>query len=150
MEHPTWKIGNGESLSLDGPRILGILNVTPDSFSDGGRHAVTDDAVRHADRLIEEGADVIDIGGESTRPGAEPVDAREELGRVLPVIRALRRQHPGVPLSIDTVKSDVADAALAEGAAIVNDVSGLRLDPRLAPICAARGAGVVLMHSRGT
>src|SRR5690242_10288656 len=96
MEHSAWKIGHGDSVLLDRPRILGILNVTPDSFSDGGRHAAPDDALRHADRLIEEGADVIDIGGESTRPGAQPVDAREELARVLPVIRALRRRHPGV------------------------------------------------------
>src|SRR5689334_6556707 len=150
MEHPTWKIGNGESLSLDGPRILGILNVTPDSFSDGGRHAAPDDALRHADRLIEEGADVIDIGGESTRPGAQPVDAREELARVLPVIRALRRRHPAVPLSIDTVKREVAAAALDEAVAIAKDASGFRLDAGLAHICAAQGAGVVLMHSRGS
>jgi len=149
MDFATWKIGHGDSVRLDRPRILGILNVTPDSFSDGGRHAAPDDALRHGDRLIEEGADVIDIGGESTRPGAAPVDAREELGRVLPVIRMLRRRHPDVPLSIDTAKSEVAAAALDEGVAIVNDVSGFRLDPRLAKICAAQGAGVVLMHSRG-
>ena len=149
MHTSSWSIGNGKSVALDKPRILGILNVTPDSFSDGGRFSAPDDAFRQAVRLIEEGADVIDVGGESTRPGAEPIDAAEELRRVLPVVRALVRQHPGVPVSVDTVKSEVAAATLDEGASIINDVSGFRIDPRMAQICAARGAGVVLMHSRG-
>src|SRR5205823_6483502 len=100
-------------LALDKPRILGIVNVTPDSFSDGGRLRSLDDARRHIDQLIAEGADVIDIGGESTRPqGAIPVDANEELGRVMPVIEAALEDHPGIPVSIDTVKSIVARAAL--------------------------------------
>ncbi len=144
-----WHHATG-SLSLDKPRILGIVNVTPDSFSDGGRLRTVDDARRHAAQLVREGADIIDIGGESTRPqGAIPVSADEELRRVLPVIEAVHRDLPDVPLSVDTVKSRVAAAALAAGASIVNDVSGFRLDERMAGICAEGRAGVVLMHSRG-
>ena len=144
-----WHVGNDCALTLDKPRVLGILNVTPDSFSDGGRHRLPDEALRHAVQMLRDGADVIDVGGESTRPGAEPVDASEELRRVLPVIRALHREHPDALVSIDTTKRDVAAAALDEGAVIVNDVSAFRLDPSLASLCAARGSGVVLMHSRG-
>ncbi|HET7612940.1 MAG TPA: dihydropteroate synthase [Gemmatimonadaceae bacterium] len=132
------------------PTIFGILNVTPDSFSDGGNFFSTDAAIAQADRMISEGADVIDIGGESTRPGAKPVSAREELKRVLPTIRAIRSRWSEVTISIDTVKADVAKAALAEGAEIVNDVSGLSLDPAMAGVCAEAGCNVVLMHSRGT
>lgn len=144
-----WRHATG-GLALDRPRILGIVNATPDSFSDGGRLHSLDDARRHVDRLIAEGADVIDVGGESTRPqGAIPVDAEEELRRVIPVIEAVRADHPDVPLSVDTVKSRVAQAAIAAGASIVNDVSGFRLDRKMAGVCAAAGAGVVLMHSRG-
>jgi dihydropteroate synthase len=139
------------TLSLDKPRILGIANVTPDSFSDGGRLRTVDDVRRHVDQMIRDGADVIDIGGESTRPqGAIPVDADEELRRVLPAIEAVRRDHPEIPISIDTVKARVAREALAAGAAIVNDVSGFRLDGQMARVCADGKAGVVLMHSRGT
>ena len=129
---------------------MGIVNVTPDSFSDGGMHATTDAAVAHGERLLDEGADLLDIGGESTRPGAEPVAAAAEIARVVPVIRALRRAHPHAVLSVDTVKWETARAALDEGADVVNDVSGLRLDGRLAPLAASHGAGVVLMHSRGS
>lgn len=138
-------------LPLDRPRLMGIVNVTPDSFSDGGRFFSVDDAVAHGLRLAEEGADVLDLGGESTRPGgAVPVDTAEELRRVLPVLRELQRRLAGaVPISIDTVKSEVAAAALAEGAEIVNDVSAFRLDPRGREVCAAAGAAVILMHSRG-
>ena len=144
-----WRHATG-SLALDRPRILGILNVTPDSFSDGGRFASLDDARRHAERLIREGADVLDVGGESTRPqGATPVSADEELHRVMPVIEAVLRDAPQVPISIDTVKAGVAREALAAGASILNDVSGFRLDPTMAELCARTGAGVVLMHSRG-
>jgi dihydropteroate synthase len=129
---------------------MGVLNVTPDSFSDGGRFGSVDAAVARAEVMVGEGADIIDVGGESTRPqGARPVDVREELRRVLPVVRELQRTRPETPISVDTVKADVAAAALDEGAAIVNDVSGFRLDPRMAAICASSGAGVVLMHSRG-
>jgi dihydropteroate synthase len=144
-----WRHATGV-IELDKPRILGIVNVTPDSFSDGGRLATLDDARRLIDRLVEEGADAIDVGGESTRPqGAAPVTTAEELRRVIPVIEAARRDHPRIPVSVDTVKASVADAALDAGASIVNDVSAFRLDPRMAGVCAARRAGVVLMHSRG-
>ncbi len=139
----------GRDLDLARPRILGILNVTPDSFWDGGRHEDVDAALRQAGTLLAEGADIIDIGGESTRPGARRVDAAEERDRVIPVIDALVREWPELLVSVDTVKASVAEAALDAGAAVVNDVSGLRLDPALGPLCAERGAGVILMHSRG-
>lgn len=146
---PHWRLRD-RSLALDRPRLVGIVNVTPDSFSDGGRHATPDEAVAHGSRLLDEGADVLDVGGESTRPqGARPVGAEEERRRILPVIRGLRALHDTAVISVDTVKADVAAAALAEGADIVNDVSGFRLDPRMGEICAAASAGVVLMHSRG-
>ena len=132
------------------PSIFGILNVTPDSFSDGGNFASTEAAIAQADRMIAEGADAIDVGGESTRPGAKPVPVRDELKRVLPVIRAIRSRWSDVAISIDTVKAEVARAALAEGASIVNDVSGMSLDPDMARVCAEAGCSVVLMHSRGT
>jgi dihydropteroate synthase len=144
-----WRHATG-TLPLDRPRILGVVNVTPDSFSDGGRLNGVDDARRLIDRLVAEGADVVDVGGESTRPqGAVPVSVEEELARVIPVIEAARRDHPDLPLSIDTVKASVADRALAAGASIVNDVSAFRLDADMAQVCAAHAAGVVLMHSRG-
>jgi dihydropteroate synthase len=145
----TWQI-RSRTLTLDRPLIVGILNVTPDSFSDGGSYFAADAAVAHAEQLVADGADVLDVGGESTRPqGAAPVEASEELRRVLPVVRELRRRLPDVPLSVDTVKADVAAAVLAEGADVINDVSGFRLDPRIAERCAEAGAGVILMHSRG-
>jgi dihydropteroate synthase len=137
------------TIEISKPVILGILNVTPDSFSDGGRFFSVDDAVAQAERAIADGADIIDVGGESTRPQAEPVDTDEELRRVVPVVEALVGRWPGVPVSVDTTKSVVAAAALDAGAEIVNDVSAFRLDPRIGVICAERGVGVVLMHSRG-
>ena len=132
------------------PTIFGILNVTPDSFSDGGNFFSTEEAIAQAGRMISEGADAIDVGGESTRPGAKPVSAREELKRVLPAIRGIRSRWSDISISIDTVKAEVAKAALAEGASIVNDVSGMSLDPDMALVCAEAGCSVVLMHSRGT
>jgi dihydropteroate synthase len=132
------------------PTIFGILNVTPDSFSDGGNFVSIEAAIAQAGRLISEGADVIDVGGESTRPGADPVSSREELRRVLPAIRAIRSRWSDVAISIDTVKSEVARAALADGASVVNDVSGFALDPEMPRVCAEAGCNVVLMHSRGT
>jgi dihydropteroate synthase len=144
----SWRTAAGV-IPLDRPCVVGILNVTPDSFWDGGHFADASAALRHGERLVSEGADVIDVGGESTRPGAATVPADEEIRRVAPVVRSLAREWPGLPISVDTVKSAVAAAALDEGAAIINDVSGFRLDPDLAPLCAERGAGVVLMHSRG-
>lgn len=138
------------SIALDRPVIAGILNLTPDSFSDGGRYLSPDSALAQADILVSEGAAILDLGGESTRPGSEPVPEAEELGRVLPVVEALTRRHPGIPVSVDTVKAAVARAALDAGAAIVNDVSAFRLDPAMAGVVAATGAGVILMHSRGS
>lgn len=137
-------------IQLDRPVILGILNLTPDSFSDGGRFLAPDAAVAQADQLVADGAAVLDLGGESTRPGSEPVPEPEELSRVMPVLEALVKRHPGVPISVDTVKAGVARAALEAGAAIVNDVSAFRLDPAMARTAAQSGAGVILMHSRGT
>jgi dihydropteroate synthase len=129
---------------------MGILNVTPDSFSDGGRFFSVDDAVARAETILSEGGDIIDVGGESTRPqGATPVDVAEERRRVLPVVGAIVQRFPEAIVSVDTVKSGVAEGGLAEGAAIVNDVSAFRLDSRMADVCARAGAGVILMHSRG-
>jgi len=137
-------------LAIDRPRIVGIVNVTPDSFSDGGMLRTVDDVRRHVERLVEEGADVIDIGGESTRPqGAMPVGVDDELRRVLPAVQSTIADFPGVPVSIDTVKARVAAEALGAGASIVNDVSAFRLDPEMAKVCARGRSGVVLMHSRG-
>ncbi|MCC6444654.1 MAG: dihydropteroate synthase [Armatimonadetes bacterium] len=129
--------------------VMGILNVTPDSFSDGGCFEQAEEAVRHALRMVEEGADVIDIGGESTRPGSAPVSAEEEMRRVLPVIERLVAVLP-VPLSIDTRKASVACAALEAGAGVVNDVSALLDDPEMADVVASFGAAVVLMHKKGS
>jgi dihydropteroate synthase len=128
---------------------MGIVNVTPDSFSDGGRYASRDSAVDHALRLLDEGADWIDIGGESTRPGAEPVPMDIEAARVVPVIEAVRRGRPSARISVDTSKSSVARRAIEAGAAMVNDVSGLE-DPEMAALCAALGVELVIMHRRGT
>jgi dihydropteroate synthase len=129
---------------------MGILNVTPDSFSDGGRFTGLDAAMAHAESLLREGARIVDVGGESTRPGrAADVPLAEERGRVVPVVESLARAHPDLLISVDTVKAEVARAALEHGAAIVNDVSGFRLDPAMAGVAAEAGAGVVLMHSRG-
>jgi dihydropteroate synthase len=129
--------------------IVGILNVTPDSFSDGGQFVSVDQALAHAEQMIAEGADIIDVGGESTRPGGEPVSVEEEIDRVVPVIKALA-SRTGTPISVDTTKSEVARAALDAGAAIVNDISALRFDFYVADAVARAGAGLVLMHSRGT
>ncbi|NQU11520.1 dihydropteroate synthase [bacterium] len=134
---------------------MGVLNVTPDSFSDGGRFVDLDRAVAHGQEMIAAGADIIDVGGESSRPGAEPVIAEEELRRVLPVIEQLaaawREPRPsGGTISIDTTKAVVAEACLAAGARIVNDISALRFDPAMADVVQGAGAGVVLMHMQGT
>jgi len=129
--------------------VMAVLNVTPDSFSDGGRYAAADAAVEHGLRLAAEGADLLDVGGESTRPGSEPVSAEEELRRTLPVVRELVRRA-GVPVSIDTSKAEVARAAIDAGAEVVNDVSGLQRDPGLGPVVARGGAALCLMHMRGT
>lgn len=135
-------------LTMDAPRIMGILNVTPDSFSDGGAFDGFTQALRHALAMAEAGADMIDIGGESTRPGATPVPLASEIARTEPVIRAIASEIT-TPISIDTRKEPVARAAHAAGAALVNDVAGLTFDPALAPFCAAEGLPVCIMHAQG-
>jgi dihydropteroate synthase len=143
-----WELA-GRTVALDHPVLIGIVNVTPDSFSDGGRFATVERAVARAERLIAEGCELLDVGGESTRPGAGPVPAAEEIARVVPVVAELVRRGLG-PVSVDTRKAAVARAALAAGAVVVNDVSGLSFDPELAAVAAAAGAGVIVMHMRGT
>lgn len=155
MERPryTWRLRSRE-LEL-GPRtlVMGILNVTPDSFSDGGKFLARDHAVAHALKMLEDGADVIDIGGESTRPGTPVVEsgipAAEELRRIMPVIEDILRERPGAVLSVDTYKAEVARAAVNAGCEIVNDVSALRWDEQMAAAVVELGCGVILMHTRG-
>jgi dihydropteroate synthase len=149
MEHPLRYLrGKDCRLDLSRPRIMGVLNITPDSFSDGGQFISLDQALRRAAQMVAEGADLIDVGGESTRPGAATVSAQEEMDRVVPVIEALRREFT-LPLSIDTSKSAVARAAMAAGASFINDISGLSFDARMAEVAADCGAGLFLMHTRG-
>ncbi|MBX9626330.1 MAG: dihydropteroate synthase [Gemmataceae bacterium] len=131
------------------PLVMGIVNVTPDSFSDGGRHRDHSAAIGHALRLADDGADLLDVGGESTRPGSEPVPLDEELRRVLPVVEGLVRRTT-LPISVDTSKTEVARRCLDAGAAVINDVTGLRGDPDLPTVVANAGAGVVVMHMQGT
>jgi dihydropteroate synthase len=143
-----WELSR-RSLSLDWPLVMGILNVTPDSFSDGNRYFSLEAAVDRALEMEQEGADIIDIGGESTRPKAPAVPLDEELRRVVPVVEALAGKL-SVPISVDTYKAEVARAACEAGAEIINDVSGFTFDPEMARVAAATDAGVVLMHTRGT
>ena len=143
-----WTHARG-ALSLRSPGVVGVINVTPDSFAGDGRLLGVDSALRAVDVLLNGGAAVIDIGGESTRPGALPVEPDEELARVIPVLAAIARRHPSLPLSVDTVRASTATAALDAGAAIVNDVTAGRHDPAVLALVAARHAGVVLAHSRG-
>ncbi len=153
-EPPVWKLARRElrAIGPEGgrrPLVMGILNVTPDSFSDGGQHGSTEAAIAAGIRMARYGVSIIDIGGESTRPYSAPVDAEEELARVLPVIRGLVGRVD-VPLSIDTSKAVVADAALAAGAEIINDVTGLEGDPAMAEVAVRTAAGVCVMHMRGS
>jgi len=141
-----WQCGRF-SLLLNRPLVMGILNVTPDSFSDGGDHDDPAAAVAHGERLLAEGADILDIGGESTRPGSEPVAAAQELARVRPVLRRFVSEG-GVPVSVDTRRADVAEACVAAGASIINDVSGFR-DPAMVRLAASCDAGVCVMHMLG-
>jgi len=131
-------------------RIMGILNVTPDSFSDGGRFVSEAVMAEQAARLVAAGADIIDVGGESSRPGAAPVPLAEELRRVLPAVRAIRSRHAAVSISVDTTKAEVARQAIAAGADIINDISGLRHDPEMIPVVREAGVRVVIMHMLGT
>jgi dihydropteroate synthase len=148
MDQRVWRCGN-HALSL-GERtlVMGIVNVTPDSFSDGAMFASADDAVAHGARLVDEGADLLDVGGESTRPGSDPIEADEELLRVVPVVEGLVKARPGTPLSVDTRKPEVAGAALDAGASVVNDIAGGRNSALLETV-SRTGAGVVLMHMLG-
>ncbi|HYI44992.1 MAG TPA: dihydropteroate synthase [Actinomycetota bacterium] len=142
-------VGRDRVLDLDHVAIMGVLNVTPDSFSDGGMWLDPEAAIKHAIQMVQDGASIIDVGGESTRPDAEPVELREELRRVVPVIERLSAEVD-VPISIDTRKPQVADAALEAGATIVNDTLGEEVDPDLARVAADFRAGFITMHSRGT
>ncbi|MEL6702342.1 MAG: dihydropteroate synthase, partial [Pseudomonadota bacterium] len=141
-----WPLAHGRSLTL-GPRglLMGVLNVTPDSFSDGGKFDTVGAAVAQAKLMVQQGADIIDVGGESTKPDAEPVDGQTERGRILPVITALAAE--GMTLSVDTYRAETAEAAVRAGAHIVNDVWGAQREPDIARIAAAHGAGLVLMHN---
>jgi dihydropteroate synthase len=145
---PVWRVGERVFDCSERTLVMGILNITPDSFSDGGRFLDRATAVAHATRMVDDGADILDVGGESTRPGSNPVSADEELERVHPLIERLAELHPAVPISIDTRKADVAAEALDAGATIVNDVSG-GADPAMFDVVRDREAAVVLMHMRG-
>lgn len=149
MERREWKLSRRTLPVGERTLVMGILNVTPDSFSDGGQFFSVPRALAHAEEMIADGADILDIGGESTRPGAAAISTEEELSRVLPVIKYLAK-NSAVPISIDTTKAAVARAALDAGAEIVNDISALRFDPQVADAAAQAHAGLVLMHSRGT
>jgi dihydropteroate synthase len=132
-----------------GPLLAGVLNVTPDSFSDGGRHATVESAIAQAEIMAEEGAGLIDVGGESTRPGAAPVDATEEIRRVVPVVEVLAGRLPSIPISVDTMKAEVARRCLDAGASLINDVSALRHDPDMVNVIKEHGVPVILMHMQG-
>ena len=144
-----WLCGSDRLRLGSRPLFMGILNVTPDSFSDGGKFHHLDAAVQRARQLVSDGADIIDVGGESTRPDAPPVSLEEELRRVVPVIEALRGAIQ-IPISVDTTKAEVARQAVGAGAKIVNDISGLTFDPEMPRVCADTGAGVIVMHIQGT
>ncbi|MEX2528346.1 MAG: dihydropteroate synthase [Gemmatimonadota bacterium] len=142
-----WEFPGG-GMSLAEPRVMGVLNLTPDSFSDGGRLRTVDQVLRRAETMLQEGAHIVDVGGESTRPGSAVVSVDEELARVIPAVEALVRNVP-LPVSVDTRKAAVAQAALQAGASVVNDVSGLAFDPEMTSVVAAFQAGLVVMHMRG-
>jgi dihydropteroate synthase len=149
MQRALWKVGENVIDLTNRAMIMGVLNVTPDSFSDGGEFLATDDAVRHGVEMVQNGADIIDIGGESTRPGAKPIGLKEEMARVLPVIERIAGSV-SAHLSIDTSKAALAQAALAAGASIINDVTGGRGDPAMLPLAAKEKAGLIIMHMQGT
>ena len=149
QEGPILRCGNQTFDFAERTYVMGILNITPDSFSDGGRFLNHSEALDHAKQMVDEGADIIDVGGESTRPGAQPASLEEEYGRVIPFVEKLASQVE-VPISIDTTKAEVAKDALEAGAAIINDISALRFDPQMASLASEQGVPVVLMHMRGT
>ncbi|HKI78629.1 MAG TPA: dihydropteroate synthase [Ignavibacteriaceae bacterium] len=145
----SYKIGNKE-FSFNHPYIMGILNVTEDSFSDGGLYFRTEEAVNHAIVMINDGADIIDIGGESTRPGAKSIHVEKEIKRVIPVVKEILKQKPGTIISVDTTKSEVAEEALQNGAKIINDISGFSFDPKILDVVKKYNASYILMHIKGT
>jgi dihydropteroate synthase len=147
VDSSAWAV-RGFDVRVDRPLVLGVINLTPDSFSDGGIFADPGAALARAERMFEDGADLVDVGGESTRPGAGSVDSTEEWSRIGPVVEALALR--GIPVSVDTTKADVAQRAVDGGAAVLNDVSGLRHDPGLADVAAGSGSGLIVMHMRGT
>ncbi|GAA4827806.1 dihydropteroate synthase [Algivirga pacifica] len=140
----------GKLVSLEVPKVMGILNVTPDSFYDGGKHAHIDYAFQQAQKMLEEGADILDIGGYSSRPGAEDISVEEEKKRVLPIIKTLSEAFPQALISIDTFRSEVAEAAIQQGAHIVNDISGGQLDQQMLEVVAGLQVPYIMMHMRGT
>jgi dihydropteroate synthase len=140
---------HGRIIDLRAPRIMGILNVTPDSFYDGGKHQSPDEILKHVEKMLHDGATFIDVGGYSTRPGAEDISPEEELGRVLPVIRSIQKNFPEACVSIDTFRSEVAAAALQEGASLINDVTGGQGDPAMIEVAARLQVPYILMHMRG-
>ena len=144
-----WRLGPDSVLVLDRPVLMGVLNVTPDSFSDGGKYDSVESALRHSLSLVEAGADILDIGGESTRPGAPPVSPSEEMTRIIPVIEAVHAATD-TPISVDTTKSSVAREAVRCGATMINDISGLTFDPKIADVAAQYGCALCLMHIQGT
>lgn len=146
----SWRVGDRLLRRGDIPLLMGILNVTPDSFSDGGHHDTVDAAVAHAGQLLQDGADILDVGGESTRPGAEPVSQAEELRRTIPVVERICIAYPTALVSIDTTKAEVARQAVDAGASIVNDISGMTFDGAMIDVCAERGVAVCAMHILGT
>jgi dihydropteroate synthase len=148
MNYPSYSL-NGIELKFDKPKIMGILNITPDSFSDGGNYLSESTAVDHALKMIDDGADIIDIGGESTRPGSNPVLLEEELKRTIPVIKRLSLLRKDVLISIDTTKSKVAEQALDNGASIINDISGLTSDESMIDVAKGYNSAVVIMHMKG-
>src|SRR5699024_7079987 len=139
----------GRNLDFYNPEMIGIVNITPDSFYDGGRYAVINSALQQLEQMVEAGADIIDIGGESTRPGSEAISDQEEIDRVMPVLEKAMDQYPEMLFSVDTKKYNVAKAALESGTHLINDISGLQNEPRLAGLCAEYDAGFILMHSQG-